>query len=186
MNGSVTILINKLSGNPTTSPYSADFSMTFSNLSISSGTDSSKLNGSFDLTLNSVAINNQTTAISTPSLVIDGAVNGASYSAGMSNFNFSETITPAGSGLRSSITFGGTFSSSAMAAQSNVSVKTLSPFVQDSGAAYPSSGQVLITSAAGGQVRLTVQSASTVLFEVDADSNGIYETQQSRPWSQLI
>jgi hypothetical protein len=186
MNGSVTILINELSGDPATNVYSLGFGITFANLSISSGTGSSKLDGSYDLTSRSVGSNKQTIAISAPSLVIDGAVNGASYSARMSNFNFSENITPAGSGSRSSITFGGTLSSSAMAAQSTVSVETLSPFVQDSRAAFPSSGQVLITSAAGGRVRLTAQSSSNVLFEVDADSNGTYEAQQLRPWSQLI
>ena len=186
MNGSVAILINELSGNPSTDVYSLGFSMTFSNLSISSASGSSRLNGFYDITSNSVGTNNLTIAISAPSLVIDGAVNGASYSAGMSNFNFREEITPAGLGYRSSITFGGTFSSSSMAAQSNVSVQTLSPWVQDSGAASPSSGQVLITSAAGGRVRLTAQSSETVLFEVDADSNGTYEAQQSRSWSQLI
>lgn len=186
MNGSETTAINRLSGNLATDVYSFGFTMTFSNLSISSSAGTARLNGSYVITANSTGTNNLSVAISAQSLVVDGTVNGASYSAGISNFDFREDITPAVPGSRSSIAFGGTFASSSMASQSNVTVQTLSPFVQYSSSPSPSSGQVLITSAAGGRVRLTAQSSGNVLFEVDADSNGVYEAGQSRSWSQLI
>ncbi len=48
------------------------------------------------------------------------------------------------------------------------------------------SGQLLLTGTNNSQVRLTVQSANTVLLELDTDGDGTYETQTTKPWAELF
>jgi hypothetical protein len=58
--------------------------------------------------------------------------------------------------------------------------------VQVRGSPYPNAGQVTATGLGGSKMRLTVQSATTVQIELDADGNGAYETSVTKPWSELI
>lgn len=66
-----------------------------------------------------------------------------------------------------------------------VSVSTPVALVATSDETYPHAGMVLI-SGSSGQMRLTVQSSSNVLVELDADGNGVYESANTVAWDWLL
>ncbi len=54
------------------------------------------------------------------------------------------------------------------------------------GEADPSSGQILVSAALGGKVRITALTGGSAYIELDADGDGTYETSTTVPWSGLI
>ena len=46
--------------------------------------------------------------------------------------------------------------------------------------------QLLAAGANGSKLRMTVQSASSVLLELDANGDGSYETRTTHTWADLI
>lgn len=67
-----------------------------------------------------------------------------------------------------------------------VQYTTVTPFTFDTYGSYPSSGQLIIAGKTG-KVRLTAQpDATNVFIELDANDDGVYESNQSLTWSALL
>lgn len=84
---------------------------------------------------------------------------------------------------RTTLTFDGFVTSSNLGGQ--YSVATTSPIVQYDIDPYPRSGVVTVQGRTG-TLRMTVQSTSDVLLELDADDNGSFESSSTVSWTWLI
>lgn len=95
-----------------------------------------------------------------------------------------ESYRGSGSAAVTTVTVEGTLLSSALDGKA-ITLVTLTPLTRLGTAPYSSSGVLRIDGANGSNVRITAQSATTVLVELDADGNGSYETSTTRPWSSF-
>jgi hypothetical protein len=186
LNGQLTLTINSLTGNPDHYPYSLSVTLGFNNLTTQSSSLRTVGNGSLALSIKANAASNQSLALRTSSLSLSSTYGSTTYSKTLTGYDTSVELRPAGSGLTTTTTsVTGTLSSSAFESKT-ISIATTAPFVRASTQAYPGSGQLVITGAAGAKVRLTATSATTVLIELDADANGSYEASTSRLWSDML
>lgn len=185
LSGQLALTVNSIAGEPGYFPYSLSVSLGFADLAAKSSTVRSVGNGNLVLDLSARAANDQSLALSTSSFAIATTYNNASYSKALTNYKTSIAVRPAGTGASSTTAVSGTLSSTAFESKS-ISIATPTPFVRTSAQTYPSSGQLVITGAAGSKVRITATSATTVLIELDADANGSYETSTSKLWSEML
>lgn len=185
VNGTLTIAVTALTGNINSNVYSMSVTLGLSNLSASLTGGSMVGNGSLAISANFSALNRGTITLTASSFEATGRFGGTNTTVSLQNVSITETRTPAGSSYTSSARISGTVASTTLDSKS-VTLATVNPLVTQSGATYPSSGQVTATGATGSRIRLTAQSASTALIELDADGDGIYEKSVTKPWSQLI
>jgi hypothetical protein len=85
--------------------------------------------------------------------------------------------------MSSSVTLNGSFSTASIGGR--VVVSTVSPVVTLNGDAHPSSGQVVITGAAGTRLRVTALDNSQAQLDLDANGDGAYETSAVITWLNL-
>ncbi|ABM35380.1 hypothetical protein [Polaromonas naphthalenivorans] len=185
LNGQLTLTINSLTGNPDHYPYSLSVTLGFNNLATQSASLRTVGNGSLALSIDARAANDQSLVLRTSSLNLSSTYGTTTYSKTLTGYATSVELRPAGTGFTSTTSVDGTLSSSAFESRS-ISIATPVSFVRTSGQTYPSSGQLVITGAAGGKIRVTVTSATTVLIELDADANGSYEASTSKLWSDML
>jgi len=84
---------------------------------------------------------------------------------------------------RNTLSFGGNLSAPVLGGQ--LGVATTSPLVQYDTDSYPRSGVVTVQGR-GSTLRMTVQSTSQVLLELDADGNGSFEHSSVVTWAWLL
>lgn len=185
LNGQLVLTINSVTGNPDHFPYSMSVTLGFNNLAAQSSSLRTVGNGSVALSINARAANNQSLGLRTSSLSLSSTYGGTTYSKTLTSYTNSVELIPAGTGFTSTTSVSGMLSSSAFESKS-IDFATPTSFVRASAQTYPSSGQLVITGAAGGKVRITATSATTVLIELDADANGSYETSTSKLWSDML
>jgi len=118
-------------------------------------------------------------------LTMSGTYGGTSYTRTMWDFNIADTYAPVNNMFHASLVLSGMLGSSALDSKA-VTLSTVQPMVSVGEDEYPSSGQILATGAAQSKMRLTAQSATTVLIEVDANGDGTFETMMTKPWSDLM
>lgn len=186
INGSIGVSVITLTGNLDSDNYNAALRLTFSNLSAASPGRTANLNGDLSLSASATGIYRRNQSITASSLLLDANIGGTTNNRGVTNFaaTYSEVPNSPTSAFRTALTVSGTVSSSALN-NGFVNIATNSPFVRLSTNPYPSSGQGVITGANASQVRLTAQSATTVLIELDAAGDGVYETSTTRQWSEI-
>jgi len=138
-----------------------------------------------DVALSGSGATSSTLTLTMPTFTVNSSYGSVASTGSVSDFSIRVVTVPVGSGWSSSTTLNGVVASSGLENKS-ISIATVSAFVQPSSATYPVSGQAIVTGAANSKVRLTVQNATSVLIELDADGNGIYETSITRLWSQLV
>ena len=186
VNGTITMVVNSMSGNLNSDVYRLNLGMVFSNLVATNGSNSDTLNGGLTLAIQSNGFNNSVTTLTAPnSLTMAGNYGGVAYSRVLSGYSSTITISPTASGFSESTIYNGTLSSNSFNAQTVVA-STVTPFVRTNLLGYAASGQVVLTGADGSRVRITAQNVSTVQIELDADGNGVYELATTRAWSSLL
>ena len=148
---------------------------------------SEQVSGSGNMRMGTVStgLNRSVTTISLDDFQVVGNYGGLNVNRGLSGFRFVDEHTPAGSSYNSAVSVSGTLASSALGDQS-VSFVTVQPFVRAGNALYPASGSATITGANNSQARITVQSGSAVLLELDANGDGRFEATTTKAWSDLI
>ena len=186
MNGSITFTVLALSGNLNSNFYNASLKLTYNNLS--AVTSASSLVGNGDITLSASAngVNVRSQSVDSTSFTANATYGATNYSRSLSNFNSTQTMasnTPV-STFKVTSNASGTVASSALS-NLKVVISTTVPFVRKSTDAFPSSGQVSLTGASAAKVRLTAQSANSVLIELDANADGIYESSTTKPWTEM-
>lgn len=164
INGSVS-----MSGNidPNTFVFGA-MTMTFSNLTISSGSDSFTIDGSITADSSAEPI------VVTINIKMKDNTTGKTFWAE----NYTATITTTINGEE--IEISGRFYHSD---HGYVDLTTPTPMFIANADEWPSSGVVIATGANNSKVKLTAISNTTYNYEVDAD--GVYETQESGLWAEL-
>ncbi|BDT66332.1 hypothetical protein os1_04910 [Comamonadaceae bacterium OS-1] len=157
---------------------------TFSNLTTVSAAVTTILNGGVTMGLN-VSSNTEYTATlqSNPSLAFTSTnFGGSPFSSTLSNFN--ATVHGYSGYVATSI-------DSCSLVNSNlgtlpVTCSTPQAFTRVAVDDYPSVGQMLIKGANGSKVRVTAQNYQTVLIELDANGDDIYELAVSKLWGDLF
>lgn len=185
LNGQLALTVNGITGEPGYFPYSLSVSLRFTDLAAKSSTALSVGNGNLVLDLSARAANDQSLALSTSSFAVATTYNNASYGKALTNYKTSIVMRPAGIGATSTTAVSGTLSSTAFESKS-IDIATPVSFVRAGTQAYPASGQLIITGAAGGKVRITATSATTLTIDLDADGNGSYELSTSKLWSEML
>lgn len=186
MNGAVTFTVVALTGDLDSTSYDASLRLTYNNLSAVTPTSSVYGNGEITLSASASAEYARTQSLGSTSFTARASYGTASYSRTLTNFKSALTMaanSPA-SMYKTSSTVDGTVASSALADKS-VTMATITPFVRLNTNSFPSSGQATVTGASAAKVRLTVQNATTVLLELDANADGIYETSTIKSWFDI-
>jgi hypothetical protein len=185
MNGSIAMTVNTLTGDASGDVYAMSVSMTLTSLTatLSGGTVSGS--GAMGIDFAFSAANAGTVALTVDSLSVSGTFNNVAYTRSLKDFKISETRTASGFGYMSSSLVSGTFSSSGLESKT-VTLSTVQAIVQQSSSDYPSSGQILATGLNGSKARITVQSESSVLIELDANGDNAYEESVAKPWNELL
>lgn len=98
----------------------------------------------------------------------------------VSGFTISETDTS----TSSSVTVNGSIDSSRLAGR--ITLQTATPIVQLAADAYPSSGVLRVTGAGGSALLLTVQSATALQVQLDANGDGTYEASATYTWALIL
>ena len=183
INGSSTLTFNNMSGTYGSTAYSAGLTMTFNNLSMVDGQYNVSINGTASLSETVTGANSWTSTFAAPSLSMSASYTGGGVrSRTLSAYSATETRTPDGT---TRLSFAGAVTSSALSSQT-VTFNTTTPFVTLPNGVYPSSGVLLITGAAGTQLKLTALSASQVQQELDANGDGIFEGNTTVNWNTLL
>ena len=82
------------------------------------------------------------------------------------------------------VTLNGAFTAASIGGR--IQVATVQPVTQLGNDAYPSSGQIVVTGAAGTHLRVTALDATRVQLELDANGDGTYEASVVLPWSSIV
>ena len=168
-----------------TYPYTRSLALTYSNVTIQSGTVATSANGTLGLDTTVRGVNDQTSHVTAASFRASATSATESFSRTLTNFVLDEVRTPSGASYVSAIMASGTVTSTALGGKS-VAVATLVPFVGNTSQTFPSSGQARVSGLAGSQVRVTALDSTTLQLELDADGNGLYETLTTAPWSSMV
>lgn len=186
INGGITVNVLALTGNLASDIYNASLKLTYNNLSAATSVSTVSGNGDITLVANANGVNVRSQSVSSTSFTATATFGTVSYSRSIRNFSSTLTIAPnlPASTFKTTSSVQGTIASSALANKS-VTITTIVPFVRLSTDAFPSIGQASLTGATAAKVRLTAQSATTVLLELDADADGIYEASSTKLWSAI-
>lgn len=185
LNGLMHIVFDQVVGDGFGATYSATATITLANLSAATAVGTTSGSGTISLGIDSRSVNSLTTAIRTESLATTATYGGATVTRTLTGFTASTVTSPTPAPYTVSTLSNGTLVSSALSSRPAVLATTV-PFLRNGAESYPAVGQATITGAANSKVRVTAQSATTVLVEVDADGNGAYEASTTRAWSQLF
>ena len=177
MNGSVTMNIVSVSGDPVTAlPYSMQLSIQANNFTVTEGAESFALNGGMTMaesTNDGVSFTHSLTGSSIQ--VTEGGV-GASLS------NFSIGATEDDNTLAYTLDLNATVSSPELGGSVTIVTDTVFTGIEPN---EPSSGQATITGANNSRVTLIAMGADNVRLEIDEDGNGTAETFVDTTWGAL-
>jgi len=182
LNGQVSVIVSSLTGLPGEAfPWSVSGVLKYRNLTAQSGADRMVANGDMSLSASARSYNESSIALATSSFAVSSSYAGVASSQTLSNYDTSLQVrnTTWTTAAR------GTLTSSALNSGS-VTIETPTSFARSANQSYPSSGQAVMSGAAGSKVRVTAINATTVKIELDADGNGAYETSVDKPWSDIL
>ena len=156
--------------------YELTMTMTLGNFQVATAADVLTSNGDVTVTLNTINAPAVSASVSGNSLTVDGNASSETQS----NFSSVQTLDASVSPSPFSMTASGTLDSTELSGAVNYSTPTpLQGFDSD----YPSSGQFLVTGE-NSSALLTAE-GDTVLIEIDADGDGIYEETINTTWAEL-
>lgn len=184
--GSLVFIFNNLSGTFGSSNYSAGVTMTYGNFTVSGSGFSGSINGSLSLALTANGLNTLSETISTPSLTVSGTYGGVTRSRSLTNYSATATRTPDVTyTYLTAYAINGTMTSTALSSQA-ISFATTTPFVRRYTNNYPSTGVMVLTGASNSKLMITTLSSTQVKQELDANGDGIYESNTTVNWNTLM
>ena len=185
LSGALDIRFSAVNGDLDSDVYAATVSITLRDLRAATPAGNATGSGQFTLAISSANASTSALALEVSSLAVTGSFGGTADTVTMQNFSLSSSTALAGGRLRTTTSVGGTVGSNNLAG-GTVTLATGSPLVQFEGDLHPFSGQITATGAARSQMRLTVQSATNVLLELDANGDGSFESSTVKTWASLV
>ncbi len=185
MNGSLAFSLNTLTGDLASDVYAVNMTMSITNLVASTTAGTVTGNGNMTVAMSSTALNASKVSLTASSFATSSSFGGVTSTRSLQDFTLTETRSPTSSGFSSATEASGSFTSSALESKT-ITLRTIQPFVRASSDSYPASGQATATGLNASQARITAQSAATLLIELDADGNGVYEASTSKLWTDML
>lgn len=185
LSGALDISFSAVNGDLDSDVYSATVSITLKDLRAATPAGNATGSGQFTLAISSANANTSALALDVSSMAVSGSFGGTADTVTMQNFSLSSSTALSGGRLRTTTSVSGTVGSNNLAG-GTVTLATGSPLVQFDGDLHPSSGQITATGAARSQMRLTVQSVTNVLLELDANGDGSFESSTVKTWASLV
>lgn len=186
ISGSLSFVINNLSGVFGSSTYSAGMTMTFNGLSVANSQYSASMSGSLSLTAVANGVNSSSQTYSAPSLALSTTYAGVARSISVTAYSATATTSPnATYGYLTTFTARGALTSVALSSQT-ISFNTTTPLAARPNDDYPSSGVMVITGGANSQIKLTALSNTQVRQELDANGDGTFESSKTVNWNTLL
>jgi hypothetical protein len=180
LQGGLSMTAKTFSGSFGGSSFSGALQMGLSDFTVTEGSDRTSASGSFELQV-AVGSGNSELNLVVDKLTLSGVERGLIFSHQVQDARLSLRSNAAGVSTSS---IAATVSSNRLDGKS-VRIETLNPLTLQPGADYPSGGQLVISGDARSKLRLTPQSATQVLLEVDADGDGTFEGRYTKAWSEL-
>lgn len=178
-NGSLSLRILNVSGNFDSFPFSMGLEATTADFRASTGTATYQSSGSMTLSVTATSSINQDLAITIPSMVSSVAAGAKTETYQYANYSMTISVR----GASTSLVLSGGVNIPSLGGNL-VTVQTVQPFTSTT--SYPTSGNAIATTAMGGKMRITAASGSQALIELDANSDGTYETSKSVPWNVVF
>jgi hypothetical protein len=185
MNGALAFNLNTLTGDLASNVYAVNMTMSITNLVASTTAGTVTGNGSMIVAMTSTALNASKVSLTSSSFATSSSFGGVTSTRALQDFTLTETRSPTSSGFSSSTEASGNFTSSALESKT-ITLRTIQPFVRASSDSYPASGQATASGLNASQARVTAQTAATLLIELDADGNGVYEASTSKLWIDML
>ena len=183
-NGTLRFAFNTLTGDLDSTVFAASLTLSFEVFRVTSAAGSVLANGTVTLNTVSTGLYAQQFAMNVPSYREEVNIGGAVTSRTLTDFHTQETIEPALLDYAYSAQVNGALTSSAFGGQSVV-IANITPFSGLGAQSYPPNGQVLV-SGASSNVRITAVSDSTVLLNLDTNSDGMSDLSETRLWSEFL
>jgi hypothetical protein len=186
MNGGITIAVVTLTGDLASNIYNASLKLTYKDLSAVTSASTVSGNGDITLTASAKGLYVRSQSVASKSFTVNASYGSTSYSRSLTDYSATLDMAPnsPASSFKSTSKVAGTIASSALA-NKTVTIVTITPFVRLNTNAFPSSGQATVTGANAAKVRLTAKDATTVLLELDANADGVYETSSTKLWTEI-
>jgi hypothetical protein len=185
LTGVFEVIFESVVGDLSSVVYDIKAKVNINNLKFQEGDSSYIDNGNFAMALKSTAVNSRTINVFASDFSSTVTQTNTTVKRRLKDFTSNIVETPASLGYTSSTTLTGQLTSSRLA-DASVMVTTEQPLIEKSTDDAPSSGKLLLSGANGSKVRVTVQNASSVLLELDANGDGVYEQKTTKPWADIF
>lgn len=182
--GAMTVRLDTLSGNLDSNVFAFSATATLENFAVTASGVSASGNGQIRVAINSTGFNAQTSTVDVTNLTTTVNLGNETTTRTAISLRVTDQTSPSGGSWIDTLSISGTVSSTALEARS-ITIATVTPFTVAANALYPHTGRATFTGESGSSVRLTAQSATQVLLELDADGNGLYEASTLKNWSEL-
>ncbi len=179
VNGSMAIRIGGVSGDMDRYPYSVGLDASTNDFRAATGTTSVQSTGSMTINLRVSSDRSQDLSVTIPSMVTTVSAGGKTETLQYSNYRL--TMSVRGSSTSMSINGGVNVPS---LGSNLVTVQTLQPLAWSG--RYPTAGVIVATTAVGGKMRISAASGTQALIELDANSDGAFESSTSVPWDSIF
>lgn len=186
VNGTIAMLVTRMTGDPYGDVYQMGLTMTLTQLSVAMQGSTAVGNGNMAMDMSMTGPHTGDMLLTFDAFTMSGTFGGVPYSRTMWDFHIADTYSLVNNAFHGSMEIRGVLGSSALDSKA-VTLSTPVPMVIVGADEYPSSGQILATGAANSKVRMTAQpDAATVRIEVDANGDGSYETSTTKAWGELM
>ena len=185
LNGQARVVLNSISGDSESYPFSFSGTIFYNNLSLEAPGERISSNGTMSVNFSAPSEDFEDYTLRAPSFSVTRVLGGKTSTQTLQNYEVSLKARPASRQdqlYTSSV--GGTLVDTALDGQS-LAVRTTLPFERLSSQPYANRGEITVTDRTGAKVRATVTSATTVTIDLDADANGSYETSVNKLWSEI-
>lgn len=179
VNGSLSLRIVSVSGNFDSYPFSVGLEASTSDFRATSSTATYQSSGSMTLNMTSTSNSSQDLTIAIPSMISSVAAGTKTETYQYANYRMGMSMR----GSTTSLQLTGGMNVPSLAGNL-VTIQTVQPFVSTT--SYPTSGSAIANTALGGKMRITATSGARALIELDANSDGVYETSKSVPWNEVF
>lgn len=183
-NGTMTVGITQLTGDPDNPPFTIGISVTF-NLTITEDGDTFTATGGFNFTLSNDGAGRISIVMSGTNFSLSGMMDGAPINESLTNFRYELTYDENTGDY--TVDFSGTISTGDLGGA--VTFDTPTPFQGTTSEEFflenPTSGVLVVSGAGGSQAILTVTGMNTVRIDIDEDGDGTFETTINTTWDVI-
>lgn len=189
LNGQMSITFTKFAKSATSDDYEASIHASSSQFASETGGVSTTSNGSFDMDIISKDVLDNTGTH--PLLGLKIIISSLNYNITSANstkvYEYRNYVVDTSTyNGRVSQTINGSINIPSLGSNT-ATVETIASFESaTANAAYPTSGIALITFKQGGKIRATANGTSSALVELDLNNDGVFETSNNIPWSDIF